>query len=148
MGDVKNTGLDLGLLVLRLGLGGIFIAHGVMKLLAPGGVQGFADELAKLGLPQPYWMAVAAIASELGGALLVVLGLFARLGALSLVVVMGVAIVCVHWQNGFLLKYEWSGQPTPHIPHGFEYCLALLTMALCILLAGPGKFRVPVGKKD
>ncbi len=147
MADGKKTGLDFGLLVLRLALGGIFIAHGVAKVWGPGapGLQGVSDFLGNLGVPYPYPMAVATISAEIGGGLLVVLGLFARLGALSLAVVMAVAILKVHWKNGFFLpqKMEAAG----HIPNGYEYALALGCMALCILFAGAGGFRVPLGKR-
>ncbi len=144
MSDGKKAGLDFGLLILRLALGGIFIAHGVGKLLAEGGVNGFANTVANLGLPAPLPMAYAAVASELGGGLLVVLGLLARLGALSLAGVMVVAIVKVHWANGFFMKL--TAEKAGYIPNGYEYCLALLAMALCVLFAGPGKIRVPIGK--
>ncbi len=144
MSDGKNSGLDFGLLVLRLALGGILIAHGVGKLMAEGGVNGFANLVANMGIPAPLPMAYAAVISEIGGGLLVVLGLLARLGALSIVGVMAVAIVKVHWPNGFFLKI--TVDKAGYVPNGYEYCLALLAMALCIVFTGPGKLRVPVGK--
>jgi len=136
MAGGKNAGQDLGLLVLRLVLGGIFIAHGVQKLMGPG-VGGFSDFLASLQLPSPYPLAVATISAEIGGGLLVVLGIFPRIGAIALAAVMAVAIWKVHWPNGFFLPGE-AAEKGP-IKMGFEYNLALLGMALCILLAGAGR---------
>jgi putative oxidoreductase len=139
MAGGKKTGVDAGLLVLRLALGGIFIAHGVSKVISPGGVNGFSDFVASLGLPgflPPYPLAVAAITAEIGGGLLVVLGLFARPAALALAVVMAVAIWKVHSKNGFWLAA--SAAKEGPIANGMEYCLALLSMALCIFFAGAG----------
>jgi putative oxidoreductase len=146
MAGGKMSGKDLGLLVLRLGLGGIMILHGVAKLRAEGGVNAFADLLANLGLggPSPQAMAIAVLAAEIGGGALVVLGLMAQLGALAIAAVMVGAIVKVHWPNGFFLKLE-AAQPGP-IPHGYEYCVALLAMALCILFAGPGALALRIRK--
>jgi putative oxidoreductase len=147
MAGGRTGGTDIGLLFLRLALGGIFLAHGVMKVLPSSpGVSGLADTLAKLGIPYPYPAAVATIASEIGGGAVVILGLgiIARLGALSLAVVMVVAILKVHLQNGFFLPME-AKAPGP-IPMGYEYNVALLAMALCILFAGPGKFGLMGGK--
>ncbi|MBI4603708.1 MAG: DoxX family protein [Planctomycetes bacterium] len=146
MADGKKTGLDVGLLVLRLALGGIMIAHGAAKLFGPNavGIAGFSDTLGKLGVPYPYPMAVATVSAEIGGGLLVVLGLFPRLGALAIAAVMGVAMWKVHLANGFfmVLKMDAPGE----VPNGCEYNVALLGMALCILFAGAGALRVPVGK--
>jgi putative oxidoreductase len=146
MADGKKSGLDAGLLVLRLALGGIFIMHGLKKMWLSGapGVNGVTDMLAGLGVPYPYPMAIALISTEIGGGLLVVLGLFTRIGALGLAVTMVVAIIKVHWRNGFFLPLSAEG--IGPIPMGYEYCLALLSMALCILLTGPGSIKVPVGK--
>ncbi|HVR76120.1 MAG TPA: DoxX family protein [Planctomycetota bacterium] len=149
MGDGKKTGADIGLLILRLTLGGIMIAHGVQKIMVENGVAKFADTLAGIGVSyQPLAMAITAITTEIGGGFLVVLGLFSRLAALAIAVLMGVAIVLVHWKNGFWLPLEITPEAVAgqKIPQGFEYCLALLSMALCILFAGPGHIRVPVGK--
>ena len=142
MASERSTGASLGLLMIRLALGAIFITHGLLKVVGENApkVQGFADYLANnLNVPFPYPAAIATIASEIGGGIVILLGLgiFARLGALALAVIMGVAIFKVHWPNGFLLpmQAEQAGQ----INYGYEYNVALLAMALCILFAGPGK---------
>jgi putative oxidoreductase len=140
----KITGTDVGLVVARLALGGIMIAHGVQKLLSPTGVQGFTDFLAKLEVPYANYLAIAAISAEIGGGLLVALGLFARLGAFSIAGVLLVAIFKVHLKNGFWipLKVESPGE----VPWGMEYTLALLALALCILFAGGGTLSLFAAK--
>jgi putative oxidoreductase len=125
--------VNLGLLCVRIILGVIFIAHGSQKLFGAWGGSGidkFAENLQKMDVPAPTLMAYVAASSELGGGLLVLLGLFARIGALAIAGVMIVAILKVHLRNGFFA------------PPGFEYPLALLGMALAILLAGPGEFSI------
>jgi putative oxidoreductase len=144
MAGGKTSGSDIGLLVLRVALGAIFVAHGVQKVTSEGGVGAFADFLASLNVPYPYPAAIVAISSEIAGGLLVVLGLFARIGALSLVGVMAVAIWKVHLPNGFFLKLS-AEKPGP-IPHGVEFNVALLAMALCIVLAGSGSISLVPSK--
>ncbi len=55
-----------------------------------------------LGLPLPALLAALAVAAELGGSLLLLLGLLTRLAALALAVTMAVAALTVHAQNGWL----------------------------------------------
>ncbi len=136
MADGKSGAADVGMLVLRLVLGGIFIAHGVRELASAGGLQGVSDQLAAAGFPSPYPLAVAALAAAIGGGLLVILGLFARAGALGLALVAAGAIFKVHGANGFFLPVEVKQAGA--VAQGFEYDLALLAMALCVLLAGAG----------
>jgi putative oxidoreductase len=145
MAGGKIGGKDIGLLVLRLTLGGILIAHGVRHLQE--GVSGFADALGSLGLPYPYPLAVAVIAAQIGGGALLVLGLAAAVGALAAAAILILAIVKVHWKNGFYLQ-ETASMPG-QIAHGFEFALACLGMALCILFAGPGSITFKLwGKKE
>lgn len=55
-----------------------------------------------LGLPLPGLLASLAIAAELIGGLLLLLGLLTRLVSIPLMVTMLVAIFSVHWPNGWL----------------------------------------------
>ncbi len=55
-----------------------------------------------LGLPLPALMATLAVAAELLGGVLLLLGLGVRLVAIPLMVTMLVAIFAVHWENGWL----------------------------------------------
>lgn len=143
----KRRGVDLGLLLVRLALGGIFIAHGVTKIM--GGIPEFAKHLGGLGIPEPQIMAYATIAAEILGGLMVALGILPRIGALALAVVMGVAIFKVHLANGFFLviKATQTIEAGSWIPHGVEYCVALLAMSLAVFFAGGGAYALIVGKK-
>jgi putative oxidoreductase len=125
------TGTDLGLLVLRLGLGIVFVAHGSQKVLGLFGGHGLAGTvqfMGSIGIPAP--LAYLACFTEFLGGLGVLGGLLARLSGLGLAIVMAVAIVRVHLSKGFFA------------PSGFEYPFALLAMALAVTIAGPGRIAI------
>jgi putative oxidoreductase len=105
-------------LPLELIVGVIFFAHGLQKIGDPAG---FAQR-AIGGIP--LFLSFLVIAAELGGGLLLLIGLLVRLGALGHICVMLVAISQVHWGNGL------TGQG------GFEFPLALLAAALALLILG------------
>ncbi|HEY9073217.1 MAG TPA: DoxX family protein [Desulfobaccales bacterium] len=118
---------------LRIALGVIFLAHGGQKLfgwLGGHGLTGTAAFFAmKLGLtPGMLWALLAGI-GEFGGGLLLLLGLFTRLGAISIAIVMLVAIFKVHWGTFFM-------------PAGAEFAFSLFCSALALLMAGGGKFSL------
>lgn len=120
-------------LPLRVALGVIFIAHGAQKVFGAFGGPGlgrFAAGTAPFGLqPAWLWLGAAAFAEFIGG-LLVLLGLFTRLGALLIISVMLVAIAGVHWPAFFAQN------------RGFEFPFALLMMAVALLIAGGGRWSV------
>lgn len=112
----------LALLVMRVALGAIMIAHGAQKVF--GGMQ--ATEKIVSGIGFPWWTAFLVAAAELGGGILVLLGLLTRLGALAICVEMGVAIAKVHWPHGL------KG------PQGFEFPLACAAIAFALIFFGAG----------
>jgi putative oxidoreductase len=165
MANGGRLGHNLGLLILRLALGGIFVYHGVNKVLQPGGVEGFVKIVESLNLPVVPAMpaAYAALVAEVGGGLLIILGVLPRLGALALAVVMAVAIYKVHLPHGFDLVgtvseidfAKWTvskpaagDQPVVKaIPHGCEYNVALLAMCLQVVFSGAGGIALLAGKR-
>jgi len=119
---------DLALLVLRVWLGASMLwLHGWGKLTALIGGRNPFDQ-AILGLPPAVAFALTTLAEVVGAALLVV-GLWARLASLFLVVTMAVAFFIAH---GAKLSGPGSGE------------LAFLYLAgyLAILFAGAGRFSV------
>ena len=126
-------------LVVRLGLGIIFFAHGAQKVLGwfgGPGLRGTVGGFKGMGIP-PAATVIAALIEFLGG-LAMLSGFLARPAALGLIVVMVVAIAKVHAQHGFFLN--WFG--TPGKGHGFEFNLALIAMALSILIGGAGALSI------
>jgi putative oxidoreductase len=120
--------LDVALLVLRLVLAVIMIYHGWPKLTNLGGtIEGFTG----MGVPLPALSAIFATVAEVGGGLLLLIGVLTDVAGLLFVIDMLGAIVLVHAKNGF-----------PVEKGGVEFPLALLAMALAIALAGPGRYAV------
>ncbi len=120
-------------LPLRIALGVIFLAHGGQKLFGWLGGKGLMTTAGyfagKLGLTPGLLWALLAGVGEFGGALLLLSGLFTRLGALSISIVMLVAISKVHWGTFFM-------------PTGLEFAFSLLCSAVALLIAGGGKFSL------
>lgn len=119
---MKNN-QDLGLLLLRVALGAVFIAHGWAKWQdMPGTIQFFSN----LGLSAMWAYVVATI--ELLGGLAILLGIWHRLAGYLLAAVMVGAIITVKGSKGFL--------------GGYEFDLTLLLVALATAMMPPGKYLV------
>ncbi|OGL02260.1 MAG: hypothetical protein A3E31_02575 [Candidatus Rokubacteria bacterium RIFCSPHIGHO2_12_FULL_73_22] len=126
-------------LVVRLGLGVIFFAHGAQKVFGWFGGKGLAQTIAgfrQMNIPPAATVLAACI--ECFGGLALLLGFLARPASLGLIVVMLVAISKVHARHGFFLN--WSMEPGRG--HGWEFNLALIAMALSILIGGAGMWSI------
>ena len=92
----------LATLALRFILVPVFWMAGMQKLNHfDGTVEWFGNSDWGLGLPLPWLLALLATATELLGAILLALGLLTRLIAVPLIITMLVAIISVHWENGW-----------------------------------------------
>ncbi len=112
----------LGLLVLRLALGAILIAHGYPKLFTQtAGMIGFFE---KIGFPA--WTVYLAGAVEFFGGILLIGGFLTRLAGLLVAGEMAVAVLKVHLKNGL------TGQG------GYEFPLLLGCAALALVTVGAG----------
>ncbi len=96
--DFLNRLQPLALLVMRLVLGAIMIAHGYHKVF--GGFHHHMEMVGSLGLPR--WLAYLSAGTEFFGGIAIVLGLFTRFFSLAFVIEMGVAIWKVHFKNGLM----------------------------------------------
>jgi putative oxidoreductase len=118
--------------VLRVVVGVIMFAHGLMKL--QNGPAGFGKNLAELGVPAPALMGYVVTFTELVGGILLVIGLLSRLAALALTIDLVVAVFLVKINVG-LIAPRGGGA-------GAELDLALIAAFLAILLAGPGRLSL------
>jgi putative oxidoreductase len=125
---------DLGLLGLRLGVGGLVAGHGAQKLFgsfAGPGIKGMGGALESMGLkPGEPWAAMAGL-SEFGGGILTALGLGGPIGPIAMEGAMLSAIRRVHWKLPL-----WTGSGGAELP--LTYSLAGLALAA----NGPGRFSM------
>ena len=119
----------LGLLLLRIALGVIFITHGYPKLVKSS--TDMQHMFVQQGLPAQF-VYVAGVLEAFGGGLLM-LGLFTRPAALLLAIEMGVAIWKVHSSGGILAV------------HLYEFPLALAAACFALTTVGAGVLSVDEG---
>ncbi len=101
LGEVKKADFIVPIL-LRLYLAPVFWMAGMNKIGDMGSViEWFGNDDWGLGLPFPFLLAWLAVLTEIGGAILLVLGLGVRLISVPLMVTMLVAVFMVHWPNGW-----------------------------------------------
>jgi putative oxidoreductase len=124
--------VDAALLILRVVLGVIMLYHGYPKITDFGAT---AEGFAGMGIPLPTVSAAFSTLAEVGGGILLLLGVATDIAGLLIAIDMLGAITFVHAKNGFSVAEG-----------GVEWPLALLAMALAIALAGPGRFAVGRGR--
>jgi putative oxidoreductase len=116
-------------LVLRVGLGVVFVAHALMKvfvLTMPGSAAFFEAH----GFPG--WTAYPVTLAELAGGTLLIAGVRTRLVALGLVPVM-LGAITVHWPNGWSFFAEGGG---------WEYVAFLIVALVAQALLGDGAWSL------
>jgi putative oxidoreductase len=119
--------------MLRVAAGLMLLPHAAQKLFGWFGGDGLAatgDFFAtKLGLPASFALLASVI--ELGGGLLLALGLATRAAAAMIVGLMAVAVLQVHLPQGFF----WTDG-------GYEYPLLWGLLALSFVIRGGGRFSL------
>ncbi len=125
-----SAGIDAALLVLRLLLGILMLFHGVGKLPPPP--EFLIDAVAKAGLPGV--LAWGVYLGEIVGPILIILGVWTRLGALLIVVNMIVAVLVAH--AGDLFRINEQGG------YMLELQAMYLFIGVALALAGAGRFSI------
>ncbi|MBB3111569.1 putative oxidoreductase [Paenibacillus phyllosphaerae] len=126
--------LDVGLLLIRVVIGVLFIGHGAQKLFGlfggygPKGTGGWMESV---GIRPGVAMAVFAGVLELAGGALFLLGFLTPVAAVLLALTMIGAIVKVHGPNGL-----WA------TANGYEYPLVLLVVVIAVALTGAGAYSL------
>jgi putative oxidoreductase len=126
--------MDIGLLLLRMTVGLTLAAHGGQKLFGwfgGPGLDAVGQILATLGFHPGRRHAVMAGMAEVGGGVLLALGLFTPVAAAVVFSVMLVAGLSAHVKQGFFLT---SG--------GYEYTLVLGVAGLAAAFTGPGSWSL------
>ncbi|WP_395141852.1 DoxX family protein [Schlegelella aquatica] len=129
----SSSSAQLGIALLRVSLGVMWIAHALLKLLVftlPVTAQFFAS----VGFPG--FLAYPVFAAELLGGIALVLGLYARQAALALVPVMAAA-AWVHLPNGWVHTSPGGG---------WEYPVFLIAASIALWLIGDGAAAIKRGE--
>ena len=125
---------DWAALPLRVGLGLMFVMHSLQKafgLLGGSGIEGFSQMISGLGFFPSTPIAYLVAYVELIGGSLLILGLFTRIASILLIINMVVAIIKVHFVNGF---FAMNG--------GYEYNFIIICSCISILISGPGHLSI------
>jgi putative oxidoreductase len=133
-----RTAVDLSLLILRVIVGVIFVAHGAQKLFGIWGGPG----LSAMVQPPPDGMGPLGYLVTIGeffGGIGLIFGFLSRFSAASIIIIMIGAIAMVHGKHGFFMGY---GPESMLKDSGFEYNLALIGLLLPIFICGPGRFSI------
>jgi len=124
-----NTNQDHAAFALRLSLGTILLAHGLLKLLVftPSGTAAY---FASLGLPEV--LAYLTILIEVGGGILLIVGVLSRLVSLvSLPILAGAT--WAHLGNGWLFSNQGGG---------WEFPALLVILAAIVACQGAGRYAL------
>ncbi|MUL75397.1 DoxX family protein [Mycolicibacterium sp. CBMA 226] len=134
---------DLGLMVLRVGLGAWLVVHGLQKAFGwwgGQGLSGYEHSLAAAGFQHAGVLTYLATGAQIGAGALLVLGLFTPVAA---------AVALAYLLNA--LAVEVAAQPVhgyfPYfLPEGHEYLVTLIVLAAALTLTGPGLYGFDAGR--
>lgn len=122
---------ELSATLLRVSLGIMYLAHGLLLKIVTFGLAGTAGYFVSIGLPG--WLGyLTAIAEATGGALLL-LGVQTRLVALALTPTLLGAIIWVHARNGWVFSAAGGG---------WEYPVFLLIVSVVVAALGSGAYAL------
>ncbi|HEY7439009.1 MAG TPA: DoxX family protein [Acidimicrobiia bacterium] len=128
-----SDGVNLGLLILRVSVGIVMIAHGYNHVFRGGKIKGTAGWFASLGMKPGVLHAWLASLTELGAGVLLLLGLLTPLAAAGVVGVMLVALIINHLKNGFFIFRPGEG---------YEYVMTLCLVGFAIAALGAGEWSL------
>lgn len=137
-GDDRRGTLDLGLLLLRFVIGGTFIYHGLQKLTGwfhGPGLEGTRDMMENGGWKQANISASLLMVGELGGGILVVLGLATPLAAGA---ILATILNAWMWKQGMVPGFQYNAGTKS----GVEIDSILVGGAAALILTGPGRLSL------
>ena len=140
--EQREMTTSVGLLILRLGIGGYLLTHGLGKLemLMAGQFEQFGDPI---GIGSQLSLILVTFA-EFVCAILLMLGLATRLAAIPIVINMGVAAFTAHgsdpWTSSEAARAFMSGESESWASK--QPALMFLIPAFALIFTGPGRFSL------
>ena len=131
---VSDTREDVAKLITRLTVSVLILFHCVSVL---NGEQAIRDYLGMWGLP--LWLAYTAALFEGIAPIMVILGVYARVGALMMSFWMTMAFLLAHITTGHIFQVNQVGFWAVETPFFF------LAMSFVVLLQGAGKYGLNIG---
>jgi uncharacterized membrane protein YphA (DoxX/SURF4 family) len=129
----ENSKLNYAVPLIRLMVGAVFLSEGIQKFLFPD--QLGVGRFIKIGLPFPEFLGYFVPSFEIVCGLLVLLGLFTRLAAIPLIIIMIFALastkIPILLNEGF-----WK------MAHEARTDWAMLLGSILLLIVGAGKFSI------
>jgi putative oxidoreductase len=122
---------DSAVMLLRISLGVMYLAHSIVLKLFTFGLVGTAGYFESIGLPG--WLAYVTFAAEAIGGVLLVLGIYARWAAVMLIPALLGAIIWAHGGNGWVFNAPDGG---------WEYPLYLIVLSVAQFLLGDGPYAL------
>lgn len=139
-----SAGQRLGITLVRVTLGVIFLMHGYLGLvvLGPGALGGYT---VRMGFPAALAPVLAwyLVVAHGGGGILLILGLWTRWAAAAQVPIMASALFLYHLGQGFFMRgIILDPAKGLAIAGGYEYVLLVLAATVALVLLGGGALAV------
>ncbi|HEX9682583.1 MAG TPA: DoxX family protein [Acidimicrobiales bacterium] len=125
--------VNLALLVFRVVVGVVMLAHGYRHIFGGGKIDGTAGWFESLGMKPGLVHAWVASLTEIAAGASLVLGLVTPLGAAGVIGTMTVALITNHLKNGFFIFYKGEG---------YEYVLTLIAAGIALAVIGAGEWSL------
>ncbi|MBX7450261.1 DoxX family protein [Mycolicibacterium sp. 3033] len=134
---------DLGLLLLRVSVGVLLVAHGLQNMFGlwgGPGLGGFRDYIADAGFRYADILSYVAAGGEIAAGILLVLGLFTPLAAAGALAYLINAVVAE------AIEAHNDARLSAFLTDGHEYQIVLVAAVAAIILAGPGRYGLDAGR--
>ena len=119
--------------LIRVTLGGMLLAHGIIKLMTTTVSAFAAGSMARRGLEPSMVFAYIVFFNETVGATCLIFGLFTRFVAASIAIELAVITFVASWPNGFVFSSRGGG---------WEYPLMWGLVVFAIALRGGGPYSL------
>ena len=129
LGSPSARQVSLGIAILRIAVGCIFVAHGYMKLFV-WGIGGTTNAFTGMGVPVPTLTAPLVGVLEFFGGIALIVGILTRVIALGMAIDMLCAILLVRLKGGFFA------------PNGAEFEILLFAASLALVVTGAGTLSI------